>query len=158
MDTSILKHYIGSEITLTYKVGQEELTQYGRLLCYDIDKDCITFRETIVNEIPLASIISFSLRGFDQLTFQDCLLIISQIYSNSTGWVLDKVSRDDFIIVKKEIDTKTLIKDYTYPIVFKKRENNSIEVAELNESGHFIQPSNYGKIYIKLINLGYLIA
>lgn len=157
-DHEILKHYIGSNATISFTKKGEKQTIYGKIMSYDLENMVITLRESIVYEILFEEIDAFSLRGFSDLSFEDCQVIISKIYGSAQGWIIDKVDMRDFIILKKELKTSMPIKEYVCPIVLKCRENNNIEVAELSEEGKFLKPINYGKIYLELISMGYSIA
>lgn len=157
-DHQILKHYIGCNVTMNFTKKDVKQTIYGKIMSYDLEKMVITLREAIIYEILFEEIDSFSLRGFSDLSFQDCQIIIAKIYGSAQGWIIDKVDMRDFILLKKEINIGMPIKEYTYPVVLKLRENNNIEVAEIAEDGKFLKPTNYGKIYLELISLGYSIA
>lgn len=153
----ILKHYIGCDITITFWHQEEKNTIQGKLLCFDIEKLSITVKESINYEIPFEKIEDFTFKGFDDLTFEDCQEIIKEIYSSAEGWTVDRVYMGQEITLKKNLNQKTRLVSFDYSIILKRHPDNSIEVKELFEDRKFIQPTNYGRIYMNLLSKGYLI-
>lgn len=154
-DLELLKHYVGTNVTICFQQKEEEFTITGKLVCYDSEEATIKLKESILYEIGLEKIEHYSVKGFDQLTENDCMNIVKAVHGFHDGWAVKAIDGDQ--IVLSNIHEQTKLVDYRNNIILTRNDHNYISVSIFSDS-RLPNKQHTGIVYSKLFSMGFAIA